>query len=300
MIPLFDLHCDTFSELYNNNFSLKNSPLHISLDKAKSFSPYIQVCSVWSDCRLSDEDAFFNYCEVIDFLKSLGIKTKKSSKNFSNLSFILGVEDARILNYSPDRLELLYNDGVRVLTLNWAGNSCIGGGWDTSSPLTAFGRAVVEECARLGIIIDISHSSLSVQNEVISLAKKLGFVPIFSHSNSFSVCNHRRNLCDEIFREIVLLNGLVGISLAPSHLESAKNANLFSILKHIDYYFSLGGENCVALGCDFDGVSALPSGVTSVADLDKLYSLLDKEYGTDLANKVFFKNAYKYFTKKLS
>ena len=57
MIPLFDLHCDTFSELYKKQLTLDNNTLHINKASTSIFCPYFQVCSIWSDNRLSNDDA---------------------------------------------------------------------------------------------------------------------------------------------------------------------------------------------------------------------------------------------------
>ena len=57
MIPLFDLHCDTFLELYKKGQKIEKNNLHISLDKVVSFAPYIQICAIWSDYRLSNDEA---------------------------------------------------------------------------------------------------------------------------------------------------------------------------------------------------------------------------------------------------
>ncbi len=60
MIPLFDLHCDTLLELYNNQESIESNSLHISFDKCIGISPYVQIGAIWSCKHLSDEDAFIN------------------------------------------------------------------------------------------------------------------------------------------------------------------------------------------------------------------------------------------------
>ena len=300
MIPLFDLHCDTLLELYKNKFNLKDALLHISLEKAKCFSPYIQICAIWSDNRLNDNEAFFQYKKIINYLKNQKITFCKTSSNFSNLSFILAVEDARLLNNQILLLDDLYNDGVRVITLNWSGISCIGGGWNTDEGLTNFGRTVVKKCIEKGIIIDLSHSSIKVQEEVLDLSENLLVSPIFSHSNSYGICNHKRNIHDEIFTKLIKQNGVVGISLCPHHLNINGAADFKSILLHIEHFLRLDGENHICLGCDFDGISSLPNGVLSISSLYDLYTFIEKNLTTKIANKVFYLNAYNYFSKNLN
>lgn len=297
MIPLFDLHCDTFLELYKNKYKFDDAPLHISLNKIKCFSPYIQICAIWSEKHLSNNDAFINYKNTLSYIKAQNLPLCKSACNFSSISFILAVEDARILDNKINRLDELLNDNVRILTLNWKGVSCVGGGWDTNVGLTPFGLNVVKNCFKKGIVVDLSHSSENVQNEVISLAQSFNVSPIFSHSNSFSICNHKRNITDVTFKKIAKLNGLVGISLFPEHLSINGNANTSVILNHIEHFLNLGGEKSICLGCDFDGISSLPIGFKSISDLPMLYALIEKYFSKEVANRIFFLNAYNFFIK---
>ncbi len=297
MIPLFDLHCDTLLEAYNNNVNLYDSKLHISLKKAQKFTPYFQITSIWSDYRLDNDDSFYKAIEIISHYKNHGLNFATDINESNKQEFILGIEDARLLNNDISRLDRLYKLGVRVLTLNWKGLSCIGGGFDTKYGLTDFGKAVVCHSAELGIIIDLSHSSINTFYDVISLAQENNFVPIASHSNSFSVCNHHRNLLDEQFKILTDLGSVVGICLASEHL--GKAPTIYSVLEHILHYLKLGGASSVALGCDFDGVSHLPYGINSIADLESLYSLLLTELGKDLTDTIFYKNAYSFLKKHL-
>lgn len=291
-IPLFDLHCDTVSELYKRNLSLYDSNLHISLKKALPFSPYIQVASVWTDKNDTDDEGYHHFLKCVECFEN-------QKHALGTAKFILGVEDARILNNDISKLQVLFDRGVRVLTLSWKGNTCIGGGWDTDKPLTHFGKQVVLKCAELGIAVDLSHSSTAVQNQVFSLSRCHGFIPIFSHSNSYSVCHHKRNISDNAFKQIASLGGLVGISFCCEHLTINGDANIFTILKHIEHFLALGGADTICLGCDLDGVEHLPDGICSISDLSKLYTVCTKEFGQNITEKLFFNNAQRYFSKLL-
>lgn len=299
MIPLFDLHCDTVTEMCANGFSFSSSPLNISKEKTNCFSPYIQVCAVWSDARLSDKDAFLNYKEVVRYKKRQGMYFCFSVEKFRENTFILAVEDARILEGDISRLEKLRNDGVRFLTLVWKGVSCIGGAWDTNEGLTDFGKEVVLRSFELGIIPDISHSSRKSTDDILSIAEKRNFPAVATHSDSYSVCKNERNLTDQEFLRVKSICGIVGISLAPEHLSDTGKAKIKDILNHIEHYLMLGGEDVICLGCDFDGVSSLPDGINDVGDLKKLYPLVSDEFGRTVAEKIFFQNAYDFARKHL-
>lgn len=295
MIPLFDLHCDTLLSLYKEKYTLDSSTLHISNHKTSNFSPYTQVMAIWSDCRLSSEDAYKQYKNVVEYAKELNINFARKFTDMLNGGKILAIEDGRIIENDISRLEEFKNDGVKIITLSWSGENQLCGSWDTKSSLTAFGSEFIKKCFELSIIPDISHASVEATRNAIELARKRNKTIIASHSNSYSVCKHNRNLRDDAFLAICELGGIVGISLAPQHLEINGKATIKSILNHIYHYLSLGGENTVCLGCDFDGVSSLPDGINNISDLTKLYSEIKAEFGTEIADKIFYHNAYNYF-----
>ena len=295
MIPLFDLHADTLSSMYKNKELLSKNNLHISYEKAEFFSPYLQVMAIWSDFRLNNEEAYKNFFKVLSYARENGCKFTTRKDELNDRTLILAVEDARLLSNDIERLNVLYQNGVRVLTLNWKGESIIGGAWDTERGLSLFGKNVLKRAFSLGIIPDISHSSVKSAYEAVELASAYSKPIIASHSNSYGVFNHKRNLSDELFAEIKMLGGVVGISLAPEHL--GESADVRTVINHIFHYLNLGGENTVCLGCDFDGVSSLPYGISSIFDLKILYFELIKEFGQEIADKIFYKNAYSFFQK---
>ncbi len=297
MIPLFDLHCDTLYEIYKRKENIKENSLHISLKKAQIFSKYLQIGAIWSDYRLSNDEAYENCLRTIKYTKSQEIRILDTIGIHNENGFILAVEDARLLNGYIERLLELYSMGVKVLTLNWRDDGCIGGGWNTNSPLTDFGKNVVLKSCELGITIDLSHSSEEVFWEALKICENLGKSPIASHSNVYAVHNHKRNLNDNQIEAISSNNGLIGICLAAEHL--GVNADIDTVIKHIDNFLELGCSNCLSLGCDFDGVSNLPCGINSISDLPLLFYRIEEEFGKKIAKKIFFENAFAFFERNL-
>ncbi|MBQ7760679.1 MAG: membrane dipeptidase [Clostridia bacterium] len=298
MIPLFDLHCDTLLSLYKSNSNIKSNNLHISYEKATNFSPYIQVGAIWSDNSLSDEEAYLQYLNVINYISRQDIHFAKRASHLREKSFILAVEDARICT-DIDTIDVLYSHGVRMLGLNWSGINSIGGAWDTSAHLTDFGIEIVKKCCKLGIIVDISHSNEATSNEAIDLCQAYGGYVLASHSNAYGVLNHRRNISDELFSRLRSINSIVGISLASFHLGNSY-VEIDQILKHIEHFLKLGGKSNICLGCDFDGVDTLPQGIRSVSDLSKLFEKIKLTFGDVIAKKIFFDNAYKFICRALN
>lgn len=298
MIPLFDLHCDTLLELYNNQESIESNSLHVSFDKCVGISPYVQIGAIWSCKHLSDEDAFINYKCAVNYLKGINIPFSKSISKLRDKSFILAIEDGRLLASKLERLDELYKDGVRVFGLNWNDDNILGGGWNTASPLTAFGENTIIRCCELGIIVDVSHSNEATASKAIDLCFKHRGFCIASHSNSLTIYNHKRNISDELFKKLVNCGGIVGISLVPEHL-TCNSASVDDILNHIEHFLKLGGEKGIALGCDFDGTTRLPKEFNSIKDLPTLYEKIKNSFGRSIAENIFFYNAYNLMRKAL-
>lgn len=304
-MKLFDLHCDTPLELFLKKEKLCRNSLHISLEKAGKFERYIQCAAIWSDPQLTEDECFRRFFEAAEYFKGelslCGvplIKTKKDLNNCTRRGAILAVEGARLLRGEPDGITELYNEGVRILTLVWKGSDLAGGAWDTNEPLSPQGTEYVERCFDTGIIPDVSHGSPELISRVLDIAEKRGVSPLATHSNSFSVYPHRRNLSDELFRRICHMGGLCGINLCPDHL-CGGNASCDDVLRHIERYINLGGEENIALGCDFDGISEVPDGIEDISRLPRLYDAVAKRFGANSADRLFFENANKYMLNNL-
>ncbi len=299
---LFDLHCDTALELYLQNQPLKDGSLHVSLDKARMYDTYIQTMACWSDKSLSDNDAYTQFLLVTDRLRDelaenhIPLIRDKSDladvRHKQRRGVILAVEDARLLAGDLSRIQSLHDRGVRFMTLLWSGETCIGGAHDTGAPLTDFGRTVVETCFHCGIVPDLSHASRRVTEEVLTMAKAAHKPAVATHSNAFAVHAHTRNLTDSEFRAVAACGGIVGISLYPPHLTDGACA-ISDVIRHVKHFLSVGGEDTLALGCDFDGIEITPDSLSNLSCMGLLYEELCRSGISErVADKIFFENAY--------
>jgi membrane dipeptidase len=162
--------------------------------------------------------------------------------------------------------------------------------------LTPFGRELVREMAALSMIVDVSHLSDRGFEEVSSL---LPGPFVASHSDSRAVCGHPRNLTDEQFCEIVRRGGLVGLNLCPAFLAEKPNPGYTAVLPHIGHFLSMGGENILAVGADFDG-APLPDGIGGIADIGKLRQAVASAFSETIAEKIFFGNALRFLNSALT
>ena len=96
----------------------------------------------------------------------------------------------------------------------------------------------------------------------------------------------------------ILAGGIVGVSLYPPHV-AGDRATLGDVVRHFAHYISLGGENALVLGCDFDGIETTPEGLSDVGDLPRLYDALAECFGEATAKRIFFENANRFISKNL-
>ncbi len=310
---LFDLHCDTAFELYRTKSSILSNNLAVSLDKYEEYSKKAQVFAIWSDEDKTDDECYLSFQRIAVEMKeqfsnhpdlvTLCCSSKELLSCDNKLCAILSVEDARLLSGDLSRLERLYENGMRILTLCWKGESCIGGAYDTDTGLTDFGFEVLSECEKMGIIVDVSHIS---QKGFWDVAGKATKPFIASHSNSIALCSHPRNLTDTQFRTISSCGGIVGVNLVAEHLSASLSQDptptesgvLDCVCSHIEHYLEIAPKN-VCLGFDFDGTGTLP-GLENVSTVSKVAQALSgKGYSSKLIDDLFYNNAYNFFCNNL-
>ena len=311
-LSLIDTHCDTAFELYHRQQSINKNNCHISLEGAKDLEKYTQFFAVWASKRKSDEECYSDFLAISDnlyseieknsdkvaFVKSFS--EMESAWNANKRAAFLAVEDARILGGKIERLDVLRDRGVKYLTLMWGGETCIGSSHDADGGLTDFGREVAKKCFEYSILPDVSHSNEQVTDEVAEMAFEANKPFIASHSNSYELLPHTRNLRKKHLDAIIKLGGIVGISLCPIHLRDMSDGQKCTaedVFAHIDSYMSLGAENVLGLGCDLDGTD-LPDGFSGVCDLYKVADLcLSHGYSEENVEKIFYKNYYEFIKR---
>ena len=136
--------------------------------------------------------------------------------------------------------------------------------------LTHFGREVVERMGELGMIIDVSHASDGTFRDVMEHAK--GPV-VASHSNCRDLCNHPRNLTDEMIRELANCGGVAGLNFYGPFLGNPKESRINEMTAHILHMIRVGGSSFPAIGTDFDGFDGME--VQEIADASQMERLWD-------------------------
>lgn len=275
---VFDAHCDTLCYILDLKKNIIKNNCHIDTERMEKYKSYTQVFACFID-------PLYKSCALERCLNLIDTFHQNTPKN-SVLSIEGGepITDLRILRN-------LYRLGVRIIALTWNNSNHIASGADEKNELrglTSFGRQVIDEMNRLGILIDVSHLN---DKSFYDIAGRTTKPIIATHSNSRRVCAHRRNLTDNQFRIICASDGCVGINFYPKFLNDSNNAGIDDIIKHIEHFMSLGGENHIGIGADFDGVDYLPEGINGCEDTYKVFDrLLQLNYTEEQVEKISHRN----------
>jgi len=303
-----DLHCDSVISLMDGKDICEAvKDVHVDLPRLREGGVALQVFAAYVPPET--ENAFSYACERLDAIDAFTASDKRLTPvetsaelrdvlagDSEKTGIMAAVENGLAIEDSLEKLEKLRRRKVRILTLvhskhmPWVA-SCTGSGEDRG--LGSFGLQVLDAMSDLGIIPDVSHASEGAFWEVVNHMKNRSKKPIIaSHSCAYSLCAAVRNLKDDQLKALADSGGLVGVNFFSAFLyepfrlayeKEKKNGNSepdVSILvpqsiiaDHIDYMVKIAGEDCVALGSDFDGIPAAPQGVTG----SDFYPMLEAE-----------------------
>jgi membrane dipeptidase len=219
---------------------------------------------------------------------------------------LMGIEGGHAIEDSTRLLRDYYRLGVRYMTLthfntnNWADSS-----GDINDPnvqhhngLTPFGKDVVREMNRLGMMVDISH----VSDKTFYDALETSQAPLIaSHSSARAVTNVPRNMTDDMIKALAAKGGVIQINIycafisqksADAHAADPNaalvRATLDDVVAHIDHVRQVAGVDAIGLGTDFDGITCAPLGLDDVSMFPNLTrALLEKGYSAEDIKKIY-------------
>ncbi len=321
-----DTHSDTTSLILDEGFDIgqRSTRSHMDLPRMKEGGLTAEFFAVFVDkAFVKDNRAANRALQMIDvvrhdivarypndFILATSVADIRRAKKEGKIAALMGIEGGHAIEDSLRLLRAFYDLGVRYMTLthsntnNWADSS---GDAPRHNGLTDFGKQVVQEMNRLGMMVDISHVSDKTFFDVIAVTK----APVIaSHSSARALANHPRNMGDDMLKAVAKNGGVVMVNFYPVFLEQAvldaeKNrdpkvkaqieeaqkkyagnwaklsaelakidashplprATLATLIKHIDHIAKVAGVDHVGLGSDFDGIPSVPVGMEDVSKL---------------------------------
>ncbi len=260
-MKVFDLHNDVLTEVKNYKSEINNYPKNYKI-----------VTAIYRGKR-----SFNNVKNLLsDYYK---LKSKHTYIAFEDIGY-KDLDLKALLSYNPLYVSLTHN-----------GENALGYGVNYYKDLKPKGIETIKCLNEYGYTLDIAHLSKKATYSAINLANNV----ICSHTAFNKVYYNKRNLDDEVIRDIISKNGIIGLTFVGYFL-SRKPANLYSVLEHIEYFLGKFSEDNLVIGSDFNGTDYLPKNLENYLGFENLYNLLlEKGYSKNVIEKILFKNAENYF-----
>ncbi|MDD4494408.1 MAG: dipeptidase [Eubacteriales bacterium] len=301
---IIDTHCDTLKYAMEGRKSLYSNDLHNDFLRMKEKGQFVQFFAIFIEQQflkvsplqytIDAIDYFYNelnkHSNVVTLCRNYNDIMKAFSEEKS--AALLSIEDGCALQGDLSILRVLYKLGIRSICLTWNHKNVIAVGIEDASKdangLSQFGIQTVREMNRLGMLVDVSHLSEPGFWDVVQYCKSPF---IASHSNAAAICGNERNLTDQQIIALKNNGGVMGINLYPEFLNDSGKADISDVVRHIEHVASIAGIDCIGLGCDFDGIEEIASGITGVQDIDKLFNeLLKFNYPEKVISKIAGEN----------
>lgn len=335
---VLDSHCDTPSQVHRlRDLSLDNDHAHVDFPKLRRggvdgafFAIYIPAsldeaeAGAYADSLFDDLDAVLSANQD---KAAIALTPQQAMRNKAEglFSVFLGLENGSPVGRSLDKLRSFYDRGIRYMTLchsadNEICDSCASKNkrWNGLSP---FGREVVAEMNRLGMMIDVSHISDEAFYDVIRCSAK---PVVATHSCCRALASHPRNMTDDMIRALAENGGVIQINFYPfflddgfaeiyeesglsakehieaefikdpsdnqkrqkwyeviDQLQALERPSYKRIVDHIDHVVSLVGIDHVGLGSDFDGIEVTPDGMDDISGFSLVFDEMRKRGYTE-------------------
>lgn len=321
-MKVVDMHCDTIGELWKAEkagkpISLRSNSLHIDLEKMQKGDYLLQNFAMFVFLG-REKDPLVNVLEMIDVYNRamaensdliapvLRFEDIEKNRAAGKLSGMLTIEEGAVLKGNPYVVRSLYQLGVRMLTLTWNFENEIGypntvvkaKDYDPSRHygLKPEGIEIVREMNRVGMIVDVSHLG---DDGFWDVVKYCDGPFVASHSNARAVCNHTRNMTDDMIRALADKGGVMGLNFCGDFLNPNGKSRVEDMVRHAKHILDVGGSDILGLGTDYDGID----GDLELDHCDKMQLLaqeMDRQgFGIEQIEKIFHGNVLRLYREVL-
>lgn len=309
---VFDAHVDTLLRVLDRKIDLgeRNETIYVDIPRLREGGVNIQVFVAWVDPKKYPGDAGVQ--RALDLMGALEQQIAKYPQDLElarsvseardivkrgKIACFLVLESGYIINNDLSNLQMFYEKGARYMTLTWmeshewADSSTDAEKWHGLSP---FGKEVVKEMNRLGMIVDVSHASDNVANQVFELSTK---PIIISHSTCRALSDDARNVSDDLLRKLRKNSGVMGINFFSKYLSKEPDSvTVETVLNHIDHVVEIAGIDYVGLGSDFDGARMYPKGLEDCSKYPAITEgLMQRGYKDKEIRKILGENFLRVF-----
>ena len=285
-VPLVDGHNDYPWALRQNNVErdlnkldirMPQPKLHTDIPRLRAGGVGGQFWSVYVPANMAGPAAVRATFEQIDVVHrmvrkypdtfELALTAADVERIFKagRIASLIGMEGGHSIDNSLAVLRMFYGAGARYMTLTHSANirwADSGTDKPNVSGLSRFGEEVVREMNRLGMLVDLSHTSADAMHDAIRVSEA---PVIFSHSDARALNDHGRNVPDDVLQVLPRNGGVVMVTFVPGFLTRAGKATLADVANHMDHVRKVAGPDHVGIGSDFDGIETVPVGLEDVS-----------------------------------
>jgi len=320
-ITVCDTHCDTIDRVLDGGIDLgdRSDKGHIDIPRMIEGGMDVQIFACWSG-KAGEADGYYSK-RALRMIDALHLQLDKhgdalslaltagdvlEAKKNGKIAVIIAIEGGSAIEDDLGLLRDFYRLGVRCMTLTWNSTN-----WADASQeepkhngLSDFGRDVVREMNRLGMVIDVSHAADKTVVDILEISS----APIIaSHSCAKAICDHPRNVNDDLIKAIADTGGVICVNFFSLFLDQEfKNQSggdskpdpplLSIVIDHIDHIVSVGGIDSVGIGSDFDGMNPPPKGLEDISTMPRITNaLLEKHYSEAEIAKIMGGNFLRVF-----
>lgn len=293
-----DLHCDTLWRCFDRRGDLNDPTLQL---KRNPPFQHLQTYAIFIPDEVEDGYRYFRavyaYAEELfrrhpEMVLCRSAKEIESAFSEGKTPYLFSIEGGQLFGSHPAKNERLISElqkkGIAFMGLCYNKGNALAGGALSEGGLTSLGKEAALLLRDGGITVDLSHLNHRSADEVLAL---LPDHVSATHSNCYGLVKHPRNLTDDQIKSLIEKKGLMGINFYPPFLSAKKNAYIEDILLQIRYVLSLGGQEILAFGSDFDGIEETPVDLRTLEDLPRLGNLLNEDF--------LFGNMMRYLSKNL-
>jgi membrane dipeptidase len=285
-VPLIDGHNDYPWALRENNaerdlnkldIRMPQPKIHTDIPRLREGGVGGQFWSVYIPASLQGAAAVRATLEQIDIVHRMVRKYPDTFElattaadverifKAGRIASLIGMEGGHSIDNSLAALRMFHAAGARYLTLTHSSNvpwADSGTDMPKLGGLSSFGEEVVREMNRLGMMVDLSHTSPETMQDAIRVSEA---PVIFSHSDARALNDHGRNVPDEVLRLLPKNGGIVMVNFFPGFLTREGKATLADAANHLGHIRTVAGPDHVGLGGDFDGIPTVPVGLEDVS-----------------------------------
>ncbi|XP_048511448.1 dipeptidase 1-like [Athalia rosae] len=289
---------------------------HTDIPRLRAGLVGAQFWSAYVPCGAAQLNAVQLSLEQIDVIRRLAemnaqhltlvtsVKGLIDAHREGKIASLIGVEGGHALGNSLGVLRTFYGLGARYLTLTHACDTswavCSVGETNNTQEnapgLSEFGKAVVRELNRLGMLVDLSHVSTKTMRAALQTTRA---PVIFSHSAARALCNSTRNVPDDVLRSLAENDGVAMVPFYTYFITCNSTATIRDVIAHINHIRSVAGINHVGIGAGFDGINFTPTGLEDVSRYPQLLATLleDPSWTEDDVKKLAGLNLLRVFKK---